>query len=190
VRDAGNRLTLTRPCARVQVLTILVPFIRETRHLDVCPEYGSGHDIEDRGSSDPRFVEVPSSPSRRRLSHVSASCLRGRGAEQPVTRRVAVEAARSWQSQLGDASVRRLRSQAPTCQPWILTTTDMFNRAGGTTDDIHDYTCSARPLRAWTLICDHLQPSRKGHFPCQVTIMGSFRSGDHAYTGSLCRFTH
>jgi len=27
---------------RVQVLTILVPFIRETRHMDVCPETGSG----------------------------------------------------------------------------------------------------------------------------------------------------
>jgi len=36
----------TRP-GRVQVLTILVPFIRETRHMDVCPETGSGHDIVD-----------------------------------------------------------------------------------------------------------------------------------------------
>jgi len=36
------RLTLTRPCARVQVLTILVPFIRETRHMDVSAEIGSG----------------------------------------------------------------------------------------------------------------------------------------------------
>jgi len=72
-------LTLTRPCARVQVLTILVPFIRETRHLDVCPETGSGQRSGPR-SADRRGAIVRS--ARLDLSHVSASCLRGRGQGQ------------------------------------------------------------------------------------------------------------
>jgi len=51
---------LTRPCARVQVLTILVPFIRETRHMDVCPETGSGRDPDHDPDRGIEHREVPS----------------------------------------------------------------------------------------------------------------------------------
>jgi len=63
---------------------------------------------------------------------------------------------------------------------------DMFNRAAGLTDDIMHDTSSARPLRQTVSSCDHVQPSAESHFHVPVVITGSFRYGDHAYTGSLC----
>jgi len=51
-------LTLSTRPGRVQVLTILVPFIRETRHMDVCPETGSGRDPDLKIEvMDPRYED-------------------------------------------------------------------------------------------------------------------------------------